>query len=393
MSINSIAAAEMYSGELDRVFEAKSATAFFADNALRTKFVGAKTVIIPDVDFEGLADYDRNTGFSNGAVSVSGTSYTMTMDRARSLSIDREDMDETGIANLAGKVLGEYVRTKVVPECDAYALSKLGRVAESKGNLVDGDLSKPYNAFVKLVNQVQSVAGYDEELVCFMDSNAYAALMASDEMSRVITVSDFKQGEMNLKVKSINGIAVIPVVSERMKTAYNFKNDSAGGFTPAENARAIFMMVLPKSAAHLVKKTEKMRVFTPEQNTSADAYKFDYRIYYDVFVKAAATESIWAWMSAPLTVTAQPQDVNVTEGAITGKLSVTATAGDGAALTYQWYKADTKSGKGAAKISGATTASLTIPTDLAAGEHYFFCKVTADGTNTVNSEVAVVTVA
>lgn len=393
MSINSINSAEMYSGELDRVFEAKSATAFFADNALRTKFVGAKTVIIPDVDFEGLADYDRNSGFSNGAVSVSGTSYTMTMDRARSLTIDREDMDETGIANLAGKVLGEYVRTKVVPECDAYTLSKLGSTAESKGNLINGDLAKPYETFVKLVNQVQSVAGYDEELVCFMDSNAYAALMASDEMTRVITVSDFKQGEMNLKVKSINGIAVIPVVSERMKTAYNFKNDSVGGFTPAEGARAIYMMVLPKSAAHLVKKTEKMRVFTPEQNTAADAYKFDYRIYYDVFVKAAATESIWAWISAPLTISAQPEDITVTEGSISGTLSITAAAGDGAEVTYQWYKADTKTGKGAARIAGETAASMAIPTDLAAGEHYFFCKVTADGTNTVNSEVAVVTVA
>ncbi len=393
MSINSISSAEMYSGELDRVFEAKSATAFFADNALRTKFVGAKTVIIPDVDFEGLADYDRNSGFSNGAVSVSGTSYTMTMDRARSLTIDREDMDETGIANLAGKVLGEYVRTKVVPECDAYTLSKLGSTAETKGNLIDGDLAKPYEAFVKLVNQVQSVAGYDEELVCFMDSNAYAALMASDEITRVITVSDFKQGEMNLKVKSINGIAVIPVVSERMKTAYNFKNDSIGGFAPAEGASAIYMLVLPKSAAHLVKKTEKMRVFTPEQNTTADAYKFDYRIYYDVFVKAAASESIWAWISAPLTVSAQPEDITVTEGSITGSLSVIATAGDGAAVTYQWYKADTVTGKGAAKIAGATASSMAIPNDLAAGEHYFFCKVTADGTNTVNSEVAVVTVA
>ena len=45
MSINSLASAEMYAGELDKVFTAKSATAFFADNALRTKFVGAKTVI------------------------------------------------------------------------------------------------------------------------------------------------------------------------------------------------------------------------------------------------------------------------------------------------------------------------------------------------------------
>lgn len=298
MSINSITAAEKYSEELDRVFEAKSATAFFADNSLRTKFVGANTVIIPEVDFDGLTDYNRASGFTNGAVSVTGTSYTMTMDRARSLTIDREDMDETGIANLAGKVLGEYVRTKVIPECDAYVLSKLGSIAEDKESTVEGDLTKPYETFLSLVNHVQSVAGYDEELVCFVDSAAYAAFMASDELSRMMTVSDFKQGEVNLSVKSINGVAIIPVLSERMKTAYDFANTGAGGFTPADDAKNIHMLVLPKSAAHLVKKTEKIRVFTPEQNTAADAYKFDYRIYYDVFVKTSAADSVWAFIEA-----------------------------------------------------------------------------------------------
>ena len=109
MPINSLENATKYSEALEQVFAQKSVTGFFADNALATKFVGAKTVIIPDVDFHGLADYDRETGFTRGAITVSNASYTMQMDRARSLQIDREDMSETGIANLAGKILGEYV--------------------------------------------------------------------------------------------------------------------------------------------------------------------------------------------------------------------------------------------------------------------------------------------
>jgi hypothetical protein len=382
----------MYSGELDRVFEAKSATAFFADNALRTRFVGAKTVIIPDVEFEGLVGYDRAGGFKSGAVTVQNTPYTMSMDRARSLQIDREDMDEAGIASLAGKILGEYVRTKVIPECDAYVLSKLGGIAKAKGNLVAGDMAFPYETFVNLVNEVQSVAGYDEELVCFIDSAAYAALMASDEITRMITVSDFKQGEVNLRVKSINGVALIPVVGERMKTAYTFSDSAAGGFKPAEDAGEIFMLVLPKSAAHLVKKTEKMRIFTPEQNTSADAYKFDYRIYYDVFVKASAADSLWAWISAPVTIDMQPADVTTAEGAVAETLSVTASTEEGSTLTYQWYKCETATGKGAAKLAEETSASYKLPADLAAGEHYYFCKITADGFNTVKTDVVKVTV-
>ena len=391
MSINSIENATRYSTELDKMFAQKSATGFFADNALATKFVGAKTVIIPDVDFQGLADYDRETGFTKGAITVSNTSYTMAMDRARSLQIDREDMDETGIANLAGKILGEYVRTKVVPECDAYVLSKLAGLAVTRSNIIEGDVKKPFEALCNLINEVQSIAGYDEELVAFVDSYMFAALQNSSEISKMITVSDFKQGDVTLKVKSINGVAIIPVVSERMKTAYNFSNSAAGGFIPAENSHEIYMLVLPKSAAHLVKKTENMRIFTPEQNIDADAYKFDYRIYYDVFANKNGLDTIWAWVSPEVRITNGPNDVNTTEGSITQSLSITASS-EGA-ITYQWYKCENESGKSAVKVNGATSASYKLPADLSAGKHYYFVKVIVNGIAGTSSAVATVTVA
>ena len=388
MSINSIENAVKYSSELDKMFAQKSATGFFADNALTTKFVGAKTVIIPDVDFQGLADYDRDTGFTKGAITVSNTSYTMAMDRARSLQIDREDMDETGIASLAGKILGEYVRTKVVPECDAYVLSKLAGLAVTRANTIEGDAQKPFEALCNLINEVQSVVGYDEELVAFVDSYMFAALQNSAEISKMITVSDFKQGDVCLKVKSINGVAIIPVVSERMRTAYNF---GTNGFKPAENSREIYMLVTPKSGAHLVKKTENMRIFTPEQNIDADAYKFDYRIYYDVFVNKSGLDSIWAWVSPEVSITAQPADKSVNEGSVTGSLSVTAKSSG--TLSYQWYKCSDENGANAVKIAGATSASMTIPTDLTSGTYYFFAKVIVNGITGVESDIATVTVA
>lgn len=391
MAINSIENATKYSSELDKMFAQKSATGFFADNALATKFVGAKTVIIPDVDFQGLADYDRDTGFTKGAITVANTSYTMKMDRARSLQIDREDMSETGIANLAGKILGEYVRTKVVPECDAYVISKLAGLAATRSNLINGNTAKPYEALCKLINEVQSVVGYDEELVAFVDSYMFAALQNSSEISRMITVSDFKQGDITLRVKSINGVAIIPVVSERMKTAYTFNKAEAGGFTPTSGAREVYMLVCPKRGAHLVKKTEKMRIFTPEQNIDADAYKFDYRIYYDIFVNKSGLDAVWAWLSPAVTISSQPSDKSVSAGSITGSLSVTATSTG--TLTYQWYSCKDKNGGQAVKVSGANTASMTIPTDLTAGTYYYFVRVITDGIAGVDSSVARVTVA
>ncbi len=392
MSINSLETAKTYSQELDKLFALKSATGFFADNLFAKKFVGAKTVIIPDIDFQGLADYDRDTGFSRGAITVSNTSYTMQMDRARSLQIDREDMDETGIASLAGKILGEYVRTKVVPECDAYVISKLAGLAANRSNLVDGDIENPFEALCSLIRNVQQEVGYDEELVAFIDGSVYAKLQNSPEISRQIIINDFKQGDVNLKVNSINGVALIPVVSERMKTAYTFRTSEAGGFVPTANAKGVYMMVCPKKGAHLVRKTENMRVFTPEQNIDADAYKFDYRIYYDVFVKKSGLDAVWAWLSPEINISAQPSNVTATAGSISGNVSVTATTDAGSTLTYQWYKADNAQGDNAVKIAGATANRYTLPTDLTVGDHFYFAKITVDDAGSVISGIAKVTV-
>lgn len=298
MSINTILTASKYSDALDQAFVQKSVTSFFKDNALRTKFVGAKTVIIPDVDFAGLVGYDRDTGFARGSITINHESYTLSKDRARSIMIDREDMDETGIANLAGKVLGEYVRTKVVPECDAYVLSKIFGIASTSNNAKAYTKGKELSQLTEAVNGVRKVVGYDEELVAFVESDFYAALENSPEISRHITVSDFKKGEINTKVKMINGVALIPVVPERMKSAYDFAGEEgvaiADGFAPKDGAKDVKLIVCPKSGAHLVQKSEKLRVFSPEQNLDADAYKFDYRTYYDVFVKKSGAKAIQA---------------------------------------------------------------------------------------------------
>lgn len=380
MSINNLENATVYSEELDRLFTQKSATGFFADNAFGARFVGAKTVIVPDIDFSGLADYDRDTGFTRGAITVSNTSYTMKMDRARSLQIDREDLDETGVANLAGKILGEYVRTKVIPECDAYVLSKLSGLAKSRGNFINGDVAKPYSALCELIANVQEKVGYDSELVAFIDSCMYAKLMNTGEFTKLLNVCDFKQGEINLQVKSFNGVALIPVVSERMKTAYEFKN---GGFVPTETAKETYMLVCPKDGAHLMKKTENMRIFTPEQNPDADAFKFDYRIYYDVFVKKSGLDAVWAWFSPEINFTNQPY---LFEDAIT----VSVESGD-STVTYQWYSCD-ENGENAVKIAGATDCDYIYPTDLEEGKHYYFVTASVDGVAKKRSNIIEITV-
>ncbi len=93
-----------------------------------------------------------------------------------------------------------------------------------------------------------------------------------------------------------------------------------------------------------------------------------------------------------ITISSQPQSVTVTEGAITGSLSVTASVTEGAALSYQWYSNTSASSSGGTVVSGATSASFTIPTELAVGTHHYFCEVTAPKATAVRSSAATVTV-
>ena len=300
MAINSLETAKRYTDELDKAIVQKAVTGFFADNIFRAKFAGAKTVIMPDISFVGLADYNRESGFSLAGTTIGNTSYTLMKDRGRKLQIDREDMDETGVASLAGQVLGEYVRTQVVPEMDAYVLSKLAKVASDKSHKTTYAAAKAASQLATAINNVQSRVGYDEELVTFCDPTFYAQLMNSTEFGRNIVVSDFAKGGLNTRVKFFNGVALIPVTEDCMREEYDFKAGTAatssaaatGGFAPKANTGYTRALVIPKKGASLVKKTETLRIFTPEQNIDADAYAFNYRLYYDVFVKKSKLDGI-----------------------------------------------------------------------------------------------------
>ncbi len=301
MSLNLTNISVKMTDALDKAVVEKPVTGFLADNNLRGKFVGAKTVMIPEMNVSGLGDYNRDTGFVNGTVSVSATPFTLAMDRGRSFQLDREDHDESGVADLAGQILGEFVRTQVVPEIDAYVLSKLAGYAVTKSQTITGTPStEAVKMLQKAIAKAQNDIGYDEELVAFVDSTMWSALQNSTDLTRTLVFSDFSKGELNTKVTSYNGVAILPVPDSRMKTAYTFNDGTTegqegGGFTPATAAKSIGLLLIPRRAAALIKKTEQVRCFDPAHNLQADAWKMDYRLYYDVVLKNGLAKGIYAY--------------------------------------------------------------------------------------------------
>jgi hypothetical protein len=89
---------------------------------------------------DGLGDYNRNSGYTNGKVSLTNETVKFNYERGRMFSVDAMDDEETaGIAY--GKLASEFISTKVAPEGDAFRFavySSIEGISKASGSLADG---------------------------------------------------------------------------------------------------------------------------------------------------------------------------------------------------------------------------------------------------------------
>ena len=115
---NNIALAKKYVDLLDEVYKVSSLTSVL-DSDMTLSRAGANTneIVIPKLDMDGLANYSRNSGYVNGDVNLSWETVKFNYERGRMFQVDVMDDEET--QNVAfGRLAGEFLRTKVIPELD-----------------------------------------------------------------------------------------------------------------------------------------------------------------------------------------------------------------------------------------------------------------------------------
>ena len=156
---NNIALFKKYIDLLDEVYKQSSTTADLDGDSTLVK-AGANTneIVIPKISMDGLADYSRNGGYVLGNVSLTNETVTFNYDRGRKFSVDAMDNEET--AGLAfGKLSSEFIRTKVVPEMDAFRYAKYASIegaSVASGDLEDG------NAVLRALVEAQNKMDEDE---------------------------------------------------------------------------------------------------------------------------------------------------------------------------------------------------------------------------------------
>lgn len=300
MPVNTLQYSQQFQTVLDAQMLAGATSSFMEANAGQVKYDGGDTVHIPEISMQGLAKYDRDEGFNRGSVTLKFTPYKMTQDRGRTFSLDAMDVNETNFVATAGTVMGEFQRTQVIPEIDAYRYSKIAALATAKNRTTAAFTPTAANILEKLeadITEIQDVIGEDEGLVIVMSTKLRTILNNADKFNKYLDVTQFRAGVVDTKVKSFNEIPILGVPSARMKTAYVFAdgktaNQQDGGFKADTAAKDINWIIMPQRAPIAVSKTDKVRVFDPDTNQSGDAWKIDYRKYHDLWIPEQRFASI-----------------------------------------------------------------------------------------------------
>ena len=291
---NSIQLAQTYLPLLDEVYKASSRTALL--DATKVQIVNGDTVKVFKTSMDGMGNYDRGTGFVKGDVTGTWKTMKLARDRGRSFVVDRMDNEET-IGMAFGTLAGEFIRTKVAPEIDAYTFAKLaGTTGIDTGTaaaITIGTTDVP-----SLVDEAERSMNENEVPVegriLFISETAYAGLKAKI----VRTVQSDVLG-VNREVETYDGMRIVRVPQNRFYTAITLfdgktEGQTAGGYigTKTTGFPINFMVIHPSAVCKVVKHVLP-RIFTPEQYQDADAWKFDYRVYHDTFAYENKVKGIY----------------------------------------------------------------------------------------------------
>lgn len=279
---NSIALFKQYVPLLDEVYKEASKTAVLDGNPeLARAGANANELIIPMLDMQGLGDYSRNDGYVSGDVTLTNQTVPCNFDRGRMFMVD--NMDNAESAGLAfGMLAGEFIRTKVVPELDAFRFATYaGKTGISKvsagATLANG--GDVITALRTGTNQMDEDEVPMENRFLFITPTLLGMVQDLDTtksrevLARFTQVITVPQTRFYTAIAQKSGKIIVSGEAPSQTTT----DETAGGYIKATGGKDINFMIVHKSAVIQFPKHIAPKVITPEQNQTADAWKFGYR--------------------------------------------------------------------------------------------------------------------
>ena len=267
---NSIALFKNYVPLLDEVYKNASLTGVLDGAAeLARQGNNANELVIPMISMDGLANYSRNDGYVSGDVTLTNETVKCNFDRGRMFTVDTLDNAETaGIAY--GRLASEFIRTKVVPELDAFRLAMYagldGISKATAATLTTG--ANVISALREATNRMDEDEVPAEQRYLFITP------------SLIALVDDLDTNKSRMVLERFAGVVRVPqtrfytkIVQKDGKTG----GQTEGGYAKDSEGKSINFMVIHKPAVIQYQKHIAPKVITPDQNQDGDAWKFGYR--------------------------------------------------------------------------------------------------------------------
>lgn len=269
---NSIAKFKKYIDKLDTVYQQASATSILDADADTVRMgATAGEFLIPKISMDGLADYSRSNGYVQGDVTITYETKSCNYDRGRKFSVDAMDNEETaGIA--FGKLASEFIRTKVVPEMDAFRFAKY---ASATGILSAAEATP--TAGTAVLTALQTAVNAQDESEVNVDGKILYITPTLLTLAKNVDTTKSKAILDRFE-------KIITVPQTRFYTAIDMKdgtssNETAGGYAGATGGYKINFMIINRDAVIQFGKHTVNKVVSPEENQTDDGYMFFYRAY------------------------------------------------------------------------------------------------------------------
>ena len=288
---NSIALFKKYIDKIDDVFKQSSKTAILdGDNTLVQMGANTNEIVIPKISMDGLGDYSRNGGYLDGDVTLTHETVTFNYDRGRAFTVDNMDNEETaGVA--FGRLAAEFIRTKVVPEMDAFRFAQyagttgISKVSAGATLSTGADVISALRAATNKMDEDEVPA---EDRILFITPTVDGLIQDMDTTKSREVMGRFSQKVLVPQTRFYTAITLYDGKTD--DSGSSGANQKVGGYVKASTGKDINFMVIHKPALLQYTKHTVSKVITPEENQTADAYKFPYRAYglADVYENKAA---------------------------------------------------------------------------------------------------------
>lgn len=275
---NAITLAKQFVPLLDEVYKLASLTADLDGNPeLVRQGANANELIIPKLTMQGLADYSRNSGYVDGDVTLTNETVSCNFDRGRMFTVDSMDNLETaGIA--FGQLAGEFIRTKVAPEEDAFRFAQYaGTTGISKisagATLADG--AAVISALRIAITQM------DEDEVPANERYLYITPLLLGYVQDMDTTKSREVMQNFAKIVKVPQTRFYTAIEQKsgrlVASGESTVDETAGGYSKAAGAKDINFMIVHKPAVIQFQKHVAPKIIEPAVNQTSDAYKFGYR--------------------------------------------------------------------------------------------------------------------